>query len=61
MREAENIFKSVPGSSQRRLSIDDGGQAGSASWISIRSESMLHHIDSRFFAFVFSAGLYSCS
>lgn len=41
MREAENIFKSVPGSSQRRLSIDDGGQAGSASWISIRSEKIL--------------------
>jgi len=41
MRESENMFKSGPGSKQRSMNIDDGGQPGSASWISIRSESTL--------------------
>jgi hypothetical protein len=37
------MFKSVPGSKHRSPSVDDGGgQPGSASWISVRSESMLH-------------------
>lgn len=36
------MFKSVSSSKQRSLSGDDGGQPGSASWISARSESMLH-------------------
>lgn len=35
------MFKSVPGSKHRSPSVDDGGQPGSASWISVRSESML--------------------
>jgi len=38
------MFKSVPGSKQRGMSVDDGGQPGSASWISLRSESMLRII-----------------
>ena len=41
MRESENTFKSVSASKQRSASADDSGQPGSASWISVRSESML--------------------
>lgn len=42
MRESENMFKSVPGSKHRSPSVDDGGgQPGSASWISVRSEKIM--------------------
>lgn len=38
------MFKSGPGSKQRSMTADDGGQPGSASWISMHSESMLRII-----------------
>lgn len=44
MRESENMLKTAPGSKQRSLNADDSGQPGSASWISIRSESTLRFI-----------------